>query len=90
MFAEEFVDEVPDIERGVVVNFLLHVPYCNDLHTGVGILDIFEHLRDFLVDVLILVNDKYIIMPDRNMSFEEPRNLLALTDILNAVAIEHL
>lgn len=78
------MDERPDIQRGLVIDFLFHVPDRDDLKTGVRFLDVFEHLRDFLVDVLILVDDKHIKVPDRNALPQDHPNLLALSDILDA------
>ena len=82
------MDERPDIQRGLVIDFLLHVPDRDDLKTGVRFLDVFEHLRDFLVDVLILVDDKHIKVPDRNALSQDHPNLLALSDILDAAPVQ--
>lgn len=58
----ELPSERLDVECGVAADFLGHVPDHDDLHSGVGALDVAQEDRVIGVDVLVLVDDKEVVL----------------------------
>ena len=67
VLAQEFLHKSRDIQRRFIVDFLRHIAHCNDLHLRVYRFDIPKHIGKFLINILILIQNKQIIGIDRRL-----------------------
>ena len=88
MAAEEILHECPDIQRCIIVDFLLHIAHCDDLKARILRADIFEQFCNLVIDILILVNDKSINRRNWNFLFQYHGKLFALSAVSNSFLVQ--
>ena len=88
MAVEKILHELPDIQRCIIVDFLLHIAHCDDLKARILRTDIFEQFCNLVIDILILVNDKSINWRNRNFLFQYHGKLFALSAIPDSLFVQ--
>ena len=61
------MNEIRGVERGFVIDFLLHISDGNDLYLRTRGFDDFKHIRELLLDVLVLVDNQHFIRRKRRL-----------------------
>ena len=61
MLAKEFVHKGRHIQRSLIIDFLHHVAHGNDLHLWISRLNVPQHIRKFLFNVLIFIQYQHIV-----------------------------
>ena len=71
VIAEEAVNEIRGVERGFVIDFLLHISDGDDLYLRTRGFDDFKHIRKLLLDVLVLVDNQHVIRRKRRFCLDK-------------------